>query len=223
MVWCKSKTDHFYWEKKKYHFHTFINSIWFLGNNLIKYPWLCGIIKTIICFSCNIQIDFEEIFRLAHKRSLKYRFWFTFIVFFHFRWFVKIFLTIFTVSNLLCVISCFLKYVLHRCEALHRLRFEYYAVCQKSDQFLSFILYYFREGQYRMFVSLLLSGVSVCSSMCSVCLLSLYGNTTFSGSISNVSSATMWLVQVLDGAHRSCTSSLSSDYKLQLYESVYML
>lgn len=22
MVWCKSKTDHFYWEKKKYHIST---------------------------------------------------------------------------------------------------------------------------------------------------------------------------------------------------------
>lgn len=147
---------------------------------------------------------FEEIFcsfRLCLKQTLKYHF----LVYFH-----HIFHHVFPfhrhishylyISNLLCVISCFYNIFYTVFKALHHLRFEYYAVCQTRDQFLSFILYYFREGQYRMFVSLLLSGVSVCFSMCSVWLLSLYGNTTFSGSISNVSSATMWLVQVLDRA-----------------------
>lgn len=88
--------------------------------------------------------------------------------------------------------------------ALQHLRFEYYVVCQKSDQFWVSSCIIFKRGSieclyHYCYLEYLFAPV------CSVLLLPLYGNTTFSGSISNVSSATMWLVQVLDRAHWSWT------------------
>lgn len=122
--------------------------------------------------------------------------------------FFKVFLTIciflyFEKKSFTSVVchQLLLKYVLYHS------RFEHDAVCQKSDQFWVSSCIIFKRGSieclyHYCYLEYLFAPV------CSVFLLPLYGNTTFSGSISNVSSATMWLVQVLDRAHWSWTHEL---------------